>query len=356
MNPYEGQKVLWHQDKILELRQGKQPVPVRAHLVVSDLCNQNCSFCSYRMDGHPSNQLFKNEQDKNPNNPNRMISREKATEIIIDLADLGVKAIEFQGGGEPTVHPDLPDLMQTALVHGMDIALVTNGVLINERLLRVLPSASWVRFSLDAGRPETYARVRESSPSVFDKVKSNIAKLVKARRSFNTVVIGVGFVVTRDTLHEMIEGARIAKELGADLIRFSPVFGEPEEVQLSYLDQAAGMADFVARTYGDDRFKVYNLMRKRYEKPDHHFCAYQHFTTYIGADLNVYRCCLTAYNERGLIGSIKEQTFRELWESQAKEEGMRGFDATGCGPCRFNEANRVVNYILDDPPNHVNYV
>lgn len=305
------------------------------------------------MDGHPSNQMFK---DGDNNNPKRLMTRSKASEIIIDLADMGVKAIEFQGGGEPTVHPDLPDLMEMALAHGMDVALVTNGVLVNEKLLRVLPACSWVRFSLDAGRAETYAKVRESSPSVFEKVKQNIARVVKSRRSFNNLVIGVGFVVTRDTLHEMIEGARIAKELGADLIRFSPVYGEPEDVQLSYLDQAAGMADFVARTYGDERFKVYNLMRKRYEKPDYHFCAYQHFTTYIGADLNVYRCCLTAYNERGLIGSIKNQTFRALWESQAKEENMRGFDAKGCDGCRFNDANRVVNFILDDPPNHVNYV
>ncbi len=352
MNPYEGTKVLYHQDKILELRSGHQPVPVRAHLILSDLCNQNCSFCSYRMDGHPSNQMFK---DGDNNNPKRLIDLDKAQEIIIDLADLGVKAIEFQGGGEPTVHPHLPDLMEMALTHGMDVALVTNGVLVNEKLLRVLPACSWVRFSLDAGRPETYARIRESSPSVFDKVKQNIARVVKARRSFNNLVIGVGFVVMRDNLHEMIEAARQVKELGADLIRFSPVYGEKEEDQ-HYLDQAAGLADFVARTYGDERFRVYNVLRKRYEKPDYHFCAYQHFTTYIGADLNVYRCCLTAYNERGLIGSIKDQSFRELWQSQSKEENMRGFDASGCGGCRFNEANRVVNFILDDPPSHVNYV
>jgi outer membrane protein assembly factor BamB len=37
-------------------------------------------------------------------------------------------------------------------------------------------------------------------------------------------------------------------------------------------------------------------------------------TVYIGsADSNVYACCSWAYNEMGLVGSIKEQTFEQMW-------------------------------------------
>jgi sulfatase maturation enzyme AslB (radical SAM superfamily) len=80
------------------------------------------------------------------------------------------------------------------------------------------------------------------------------------------------------------------------------------------------------------------------------------FSTYIGGDLNVYRCCTTAYNERGVIGSLKNQTFRQLWESQEKREDFDNFDARGCERCMFNNENRVISYLLEPDPLHVNFV
>ena len=61
-------------------------------------------------------------------NPNRKIKTEKALEIIDDCAAIGVKAIQFTGGGEPTVHPDHLELFLYAQELGIKTALVTNGV------------------------------------------------------------------------------------------------------------------------------------------------------------------------------------------------------------------------------------
>lgn len=356
MNPYEAAKALWHQDKITELRQGLQPVPVRVHFVLSDLCNQNCNFCAYRMDGHPENELFRDEWAQEPNNPKRLVEKQKAVEILEDLAGLGVRAVEFQGGGEPTVHQDLAYLIQVALDLGLDVGLVTNGVLFKEELIEVLALCAWVRFSIDAGRAETYSKIREASPSIFDRVKSNIGRLITARKfARGRVVVGIGYVVTRENWTETVEGIRLARDLGVDLIRFAPVFGEDEHEQASYLESAAQMVD-IASSYATDKFKIYNFLRGRYEKPDYGFCAYQNLTSYIGADLNVYRCCMTAYSKRGLIGSIKDQAFTDLWASASKEQDFRSFDASQCGPCRYNQINRTINYILEPDPLHVSFV
>jgi Fe-coproporphyrin III synthase len=108
-------------------------------------------------------------------------------------------------------------------------------------------------------------------------------------------------------------------------------------------------------------FKVFNNFDYRFEDlelahPNYRKCGIQHFDTYMAADQNVYRCCVTAYNERGLIGSIRERRFRELWESKEKRRSFAEFDARGCEFCMFNAKNRTIAYAVSKNPPHVNFV
>ena len=57
-NPYSALKVYHHYDRIEDLRNKKQPVPVAVRLVLSDLCNQNCHFCTFRMENSFTNKNF----------------------------------------------------------------------------------------------------------------------------------------------------------------------------------------------------------------------------------------------------------------------------------------------------------
>ena len=59
MTAYSSGKVFHHRDKIDQLKAGEQTVPLQVHLIISDLCNQDCSFCAYRMSGYTTNELFK---------------------------------------------------------------------------------------------------------------------------------------------------------------------------------------------------------------------------------------------------------------------------------------------------------
>ncbi len=102
--------------------------------------------------------------------------------------------------------------------------------------------------------------------------------------------------------------------------------------------------------FGD---RVQDLVAK---SPDYEFCGYQHFCSYIGGDLNVYRCCNTAYNKLGLVGSLKEQSFKEFWESNKKKEKYSNFKASSCSRCQFNNRNELILYALDSNPTHVNFV
>lgn len=360
---YSALKFLHHPSQVEDLRTGRQPIPVQVQLVISDLCNENCSFCSYRADGYTSNQLFAIvENGERNSNPNRMILYDKVCEILDDCKKMGVKAIQITGGGEPTVHPDHARIFQDVLSCGMDLALVTNGVILKPEAVDVLTAAKWVRISIDAAYQHTYSSMREVSGETFERVWRNVEILVDAKRKARSdVVIGLGFVVTRENYSQIQPFVLRAKNSGVDNVRISAVFQSDDERYFdSFYASALDYCRF-AREAQTDSFTVYDNFGERLEdlkqhNPDYSFCGYQHFNTYIGADLNVYRCCVYAYNDRGILGSIKDQRFRELWESQGKRDRMENFDARGCERCQFNAKNRAINYAIQIKPEHVNFV
>lgn len=362
-DPYSPFKIVHHPDKIDQMRRGQQPIPLQVQLIISDLCNHSCNFCAYRLDGYTSNQHF---GVKDPvtevvnNNPNRMIPYEKCVEILDDCVDLGIPAIQITGGGEPTVHPKATEIFSDVLTRGLDLAVVTNGTLIPDKMVAPLAQAAWLRVSVDAGNANTYAETRKVPHSFFKKTWDNIGRLAKAKS--DKTILGVGFVVTRDNHGEIYEGAKLAKESGADNIRISAVFTQDDfEYHKPHLDVATTMARKVAADFSDSRFRVFNLFDDRIgdlkqQHPDYSFCAYMHLNVYIGGDLKVYRCCNTAYNDHGEYGSIVNQRFKEFWASKQKEDGLRQFDARSCDRCMFNNKNRFINYVVSSDAAHINYI
>lgn len=345
---YTDLKPAWHLDKIAELRRGEQIVPAQIQLIISDLCNHNCGFCAYRMEGYASNQHFGTIGSDGTvnNNPPRFIPTAKAIEIIKDAAAMGVKAVQFTGGGEPTVHPDHLTIFRAALEAGLQCALVTNGCLLREGWEEVLSRFAWVRVSLDAGTAETYAKIRAVPERTFDKCLENIRRLAGARGG----VVGVSYIVLQENYRECRRAAVAARQAGADSIRFGAVFSTRRRRYYDGIESGCVFQVEQADAESRPGFAVVDMFTQRLSdlsaQVEHPFCGYQQFNVYIGGDLNVYRCCDTAYNDRGLTGSLKEQTFAQFWLSDAKQRAYESFDARGCELCAFRGKNEVINYLV----------
>lgn len=364
--PYSPLKVFHHQSRLDALRDGRQPSPTHIEIVVSNLCQQDCNFCAYRVSGNPSNQLFGLGAPMaafGHNNPKQMLTYEKVVEVLDDCVELGIRAVQFTGGGEPTVHPRHHDLFHETLSRGLDLALVTNGVLLKDETIETLMGAKWVRISIDAGEASTYASVRRVSAMQFDRAWNRVAQFRRQRdRAGSGPIIGVGFVVTRDNWQEVREAARRAREAGADNLRVSACFQEDGAEYFSeFYKEAAYLVRCAADDFNGGGFKVVNNFGERVEdlrqqSPDYSFCGVQHFTIYLGADGFLYRCCVLSYNERGKIGSISDRRLRDLWLSQEKQDNYAQFDARGCPACMFNSKNRTILYAIEKKPEHVNFV
>lgn len=353
--PYSPFKIVHHLPVISALREGEQPSPILVQIILSDLCNQDCSFCSYRLSGYPTNQLFSIEGDRNPN---RKIPYGKVIEILDDCKDMGVKAIEYTGGGEPTVHPQHSEIFEYTNRLGLDLGLVTNGYLLSDRDLSILTHAKWIRISLDAGCDTTYSKIRRVSNGVYKRVLQNINQFLDRRT--NTTV-GISFVVLKDNYTEILPAIVTAKNLGVDYIRIGAVFSNDDVAYYKGILDYINSQLYKAKDFENSNFKVYNQFNIRYDdlaqgNPDYSYCGHQYINTYIGGDLNVYRCCATAYNNLGLVGTLQDKSFKDFWKSEEKRLKYATFDAQNCIRCPFNEKNKFLNYVLDKDIEHVNYV
>lgn len=359
---YSNMKMAWHY-----LRDGGLPAaPKQVEVILSDLCNQDCNFCAYRMSGYTSNEMFTAGAELSKygtNNPKRFIPHDRALGLLEEFRRLGVQGLQFTGGGEPTVHPHHEDIFEAALERGFACALVSNGFRWSDRLMdRILPQFAWTRVSLDAGREDTYAKVRRTSGKAFWKVLRNVRRLrdnVDRLKSAN--LLGVGFVVTPDNYAEIIDGCYHARKAGAHYIRLSAMFSnDNERPYRGIYDSIKTLITEAKRLHEGPDFTIHDLFKDRLQdlrdkRPEYKTCAHQYYTTYLGGDLNIYRCCVLAYNKRGLVASVAEQPFDETWNSEERKKDFEQFDARGCERCQFNDKNRAVAYLIEEKPKHVEF-
>lgn len=331
LHRYSNIKALRHPERIASIRAREVTPPTHVQLVLSDLCNQSCHFCSYRDPGYQSSQLFHVEGNYNPN---RKIPFEKVVEMLDDFAEMGVKGIQLTGGGEPTVHPQFGQVLDEIRKRRIPYGLITNGVLLHKF---DVSDAAWLRISIDAAKAETYSKIRSVPRDHFDRALSQVEKY-KA---------GTGFVVTHENWDEVADAVRLYKSLGARNVRIAPQFTEQNalpffSLALPFIREAVAEAI--------PGFDVFSRFEDKHEEvnsiPTDQLCGYQYFTTFIGADQNMYRCCVYAYNERGLIGSVKERRFKDAWAEAWPK--LRSLDATSCVGCHYQDINRTLAYALAD--------
>lgn len=348
---YSLYKLVHFPRALKDMRRGCLPGPLQAHLIPTNRCNQDCDICAYRRDGHQSNQRF---------DPKDELSGDKLMGIINDLATLGCKAVQFTGGGEPLLHKDIIRAFNRTRRLGMALALVTNGLGLNDEVVAALEGAAWVRVSLDAATPAVYAKVKNSPAKNFNRVVDNIERLVKIK---GDTILGLGFVVQRYNYGQILAAARLAKDLGVDNIRIAAAF-TPGGVGYfqDFVDEARAQAK-EAECLTDSGFTVFNLFNERLGelfsgRQRYGYCHYKDLVPYIGANAVVYSCCVKAYTDQGAMGSIGGRSLVDFWADLERKGQYRCHDPrVMCPhPCMFEEKNRFINYCVKPRPRHAGFI
>jgi len=348
---YSPYKIVHHRDRLDLLRSSRQPNPLQLQLVPSNVCNQRCTFCAYRMKDYTSNELFDERV---------MMSKDKMIETIDCMVDMDIRAIHFTGGGEPTVHPSFKEVVRYAKNKGIEVALVSNGQLLDDELVELMSDSAWCRISVDSGSDKMYSLLRNVPAKIFHKVCRNIENLAKKATS---CVVGVGFVVERENFREILEAAKLFKSIGVDNFRISAAMTPMGyEYFRNFKDEATDLANEAA-SLSDENFTVFNLLGDRIKDnfegvQDYDKCPVKDLLAYVGADYGVYTCCTLAYNRHGFIGSIENKSFKEVWESETKRKMFeRHNPSKHCQhPCMYKGRNEFINYCIKTNPRHTRFI
>ena len=149
----------------------------------------------------------------------------------------GVKALPsrpvifFGGFGEPLMLPNIAEMVAQAKAVAENVELITNGILLTEKLGRELIEAGldtlWV--SVDGVTPESYADVRIGAalPQVLENVQRfSLLRHETARRP----EIGIAFVAMRKNIKDLPALIRMGPKLGISRFMVTNVFPYTEEM------------------------------------------------------------------------------------------------------------------------------
>lgn len=353
--PYSNLKIFHHTKLLEKLNRGERIAPVYIRIKPTNKCNENCYYCHYK-----NSYLTLDEY-----NPKDFIPREKMIEIVSDMKEMGVKAVTFSGGGEPTLYPYINETMEKILEYGIDLSIITNGLLLKDHTADILTKAKWVRVSIDSCDDALYSKLRGVPLGTFSKLCTNIEAF--ARNKNTDCELGVNFVVGAENYGCIYNMAKLMCDLGVNHVKFAPAINNnTEKYHESFKEQV--MNDLMrAKELETDSFRIIDLYTtdfKRVQNGNMIFervyenCYIKNFVCAIAANSKVYYCHDKAYLSNGKIGDLTKRSFKELWFSKEVTQKFKEFNAQKlCNEhCVFDDRNIMLNQYFSMDTNHVNFL
>lgn len=316
-------KVVANADRAIEyLKTGNTP-PVLVEFDPSNACNHQCNFCI-------SGYIHLPESKGLPTFSRDMLSQEIMMRTCQELVEIGVKAVNWTGGGEPTANPALTECIEYLGSHGIKMGMFTNGTLLHKfdgLIDAILNHFTWIRFSIDAGTPQTYNRVRKTTKDKNDwnVMVQNLEKVLRKRdRLKSKTNVGVGFVITPETYKGISAFAKRMAKYDIDYVQYKPEIVNIEreggiQRDIEFWEEKVEPYLENAKKILGDKFKINGyklsdlkddpeLYGRNYKK-----CLSSQIQPCISADGNIYVCTNHRGHKEYSYGSLYEKTFKEIW-------------------------------------------
>lgn len=250
---------------------GLQDYPKRIVIELTPECNLSCRVC-------PRKYI---EEKKGH------ISRSLWIKLIDEIAECSPESILIPfWRGESLLHPDFSDLIEIALKKSLRIHISTNGVLMNDEILRLLAKCEFVTFSIH-------------TISGYNNAK----KFLNSRNGKHPVV-QVSFV----------EGERPMKDICSAIVASSNLEGFDS-----------------ARVYAQhSKDGIFGSMDKK-AKEKRIFCPKLEDTLVIAYDGRISRCNHIWETEKAL--NLRDMSIQEAWGSKCLKRIRQDYPDSKCEPC-----------------------
>ncbi len=183
----------------------ESPYPLTTlYLYLIDFCNLRCRHCWV-------SPLFSTTP------PPPKITFAELESALSEAKKLGLKLVKFTGG-EPLLHPEFPKILRLASSLSVQLALETNGTLLDEGIVELLCALNvHVSVSLDGASPQTHDAFR-GVHGCFEKTVTGIEKLVACGNP--PLVI---FSVYKGNLGELESIVRLCADLGVKSLKVNVI-------------------------------------------------------------------------------------------------------------------------------------
>jgi len=363
---FSPNKILCHMDVVRQVLDETEqwnvwPFLVEIHL--TNACSHACPGCTFR------------EIQRNTALKSHQLCEDKIFALLDQLREGGTRAIFWSGGGDPLMYPAAMKVFDRAAKLGFRQILITNGSCLNPDYAPFLiKNFSCIRVSLDAQTHTTFARMHGIGPneafSEFNTIQNNIRKLVdQFNRStkedrhpdINEVGIGVSFLLHEANKDEIIGFCTLARDgLGVRFAEIKPIVHERNEtndamVRKLVSEEVAASLRYVRQHVerkSPSVFRVFTLEQKfldmlseSYGKNWDHCWGHPLYPA-IAADGGVYPCCLMIGKADLCYGDVNEQSFADIWNSNARKEAVKQIVAPLCPiNCKLSETNRALEIV-----------
>lgn len=350
-------KIIANAPKILDLLKGKNPSPILVEIDPSNACNHGCYFCISSYIHLPESKGLRT-YDKS------ILPKDILINVCKSMINMGVKAINWTGGGEPTINPHLKEAIKYVKDNSdIQMGMFTNGTLFDKYDLfeTLVDNMTWVRISVDAGTEKTYNSVRRAKGNQnWQKMVSNLEKLIETNnKKGKKIDIGVGFVITPDSYTEIVDFAKFFSKYDLTYCQYKPEIvnreregGKQREIHF-WRNNVNPLLDEAKQILGD-KFQINGYKLNDLENDPEFFgrtykkCLGSQVQPCVGADGHVYVCT----NHRGYkeysYGSLYEKSFEEIWADISKRKSvMNQIENVECFKnctqlCKPHESNKAI--------------
>ncbi len=176
--------------------------------------------------------------------------------------------------------------------------------------------------------------------------------------------LGVCIIVDKKNAPHVHELIKKLKDSGANNVKVAPCIvsnsgAENNEYHKPVFQLVKDQVARAVRELQEEEFEISDGYHGQLEtfKKEYTWCPYLQILPVIGADGNIYPCQDKAYNlEEGLIGSIKNQRFKEFWLSD-KNKFFKINPSKVCNHhCVAHEKNKMILEYLNVAKEHVGFV
>lgn len=348
----DSHKLLFHPRRVADWLEGKPIAPLYLEVSPSGMCNHRCRFCGMDYVGYPKRRL-----------PGDLFRARLA-----EMGEAGVRAIMFAGEGEPFMNREMESIAIAAREAGIDVAFTTNGVLLApHRAEAVLPVASWIKVSCNAGTAATYAHVHGTSRDDFDIMWRNMEAACALRaKSGAPCVIGFQLLALPENRAEAAALAARARDIGADYLVIKPYSISPKSLHDEYRDLRYGACDdlLAALELGTDAFRVIfrqeTMQRREQPRLTYARCQALPFWGYVDSGATLWGCLRHIGEEAFNFGNLADGPFADLLNHPNRMKKLKEWSESGeigdCHvACRMDAVNAYL-WELRNPSAHVNFI